>query len=207
MSKKIIFLAVFLLASLAGQAQINVYMGGNLQGNYSWIRGDEPVMDYGFGGGFNFIYWEYEYWFLKAGLDYYNRNSTVLDYPDNFGVEPEDADDKINISYTEHAVGVPLTVYFRPYEWGANTLLLTGSLTTIFVAALKEDTEEYGEFVLKGPDLKTKVKSNVGIGFGYQRQLDKHMFLNIIPSFNVDLRGDVAFNSITLTTELIFGIY
>jgi hypothetical protein len=207
MFKKAAYLTVFLLASLAGQAQINVYMGGNLQGNYSWIRGDEPVMDFGFGGGVNFVYWEYEYWFFKAGLDYYNRNSTVLDYPDDFGIEPENADDRINISYTEHAVGIPLTVYFRPFERGANTLLLTGSLTPRFVVALKQDSEEYGEIVLKGSQLKTKVKSNVGIGVGYQRQLDKHMFLNIVPSFNVDLRGDVAFNSITLTTELIFGIY
>jgi len=42
---------------------------------------------------------------------------------------------------------------------------------------------------------------------GYQRQLDKHMFLNFIPSYNIDLRGDRAFNSITLSAELIFGIY
>ena len=208
MFKKAFYLTLFLLASLATQAQINVYMGGNLQGNYSWIRaGDEPLMEFGFGGGVNFIYWEYEYWFLKAGLDYYNKNSTVLNYPDDFGIEPEDAEDKINISYTEQSIGIPLTVYFRPYEWGANTLLVTGSLTTMYIVSLKENSEEYGEITLKGNDLQTKIKSNVGIGVGYQRQLDKHMFLNVVPSFNIDLRGHVIYNSITLTTELIFGIY
>lgn len=205
--KKVVYLAVFLLVSVAAQAQINVYVGGNLQGNYSWIRGDNPTGDIGFGGGASFIYWEYEYWFLKAGLDYYHKTSSVMDYPDDFGVEPENADDKINITFKENTIGIPLTVYFRPYEWGANTLLLTGSLTILYVINMKEYSEEYGELALKGSDLKTRVKANVGIGVGYQRQLDQHMFLNIVPSYNIDLRGDRSFNSITLTAELIFGIY
>jgi hypothetical protein len=207
MYRRVLYLIVFLLVSVAAQAQINVYMGGNLQGNYSWIRGDEPVMDFGFGGGFNFVYWEYEYWFLKVGLDYYNKNSAVLEYPDDYGVEPEDAADMINIDYAEHAVGIPLTFYFRPYESRANTLLLTASLTTIYVASLKMNSEEYGELALKGSEVKPRVKSSVGFGVGYQRQLDKHMFLNIVPSYNMDLRGKVAFNSINLTMELIFGVY
>ena len=88
MYRKAIYLTILLLASIAARAQINVFLGGNLQGNYSWIRGDEPVLEAGFGGGFNFVYWEHEYWFLKAGLDYYNRSSTVLEYPDDYGVEP-----------------------------------------------------------------------------------------------------------------------
>jgi hypothetical protein len=207
MLKRAVYLLVFLIVSVAGQAQINVYLGGNLQANYSWIRGGEASKEPGFGGGVDFIYWEYEYWFLKAGLDYYHKTSSMMDYPDDYGVEPENADDKINITYTEQSIGIPLTIYFRPYEWGANTILLSGSLTSLFVLSLKEESEEYGEIVLKGTDLKTRIKTNVGLGVGYQRQLDKHMFLNIIPSYNIDLRGDRAFNSITLTTELIFGIY
>ena len=207
MLKRAVYLIVFLLVSVAGQAQINLYLGGNLQANYSWIRGGEASMEPGFGGGIDFIYWEYEYWFLKAGLDYYRKTSSMMDYPDDYGVEPENADDKINITFTEQSIGIPLTVYFRPYEWRANTILLSGSLTTLFVLSLKENSDEYGELVLKGIDLKTRVKTNVGLGVGYQRQLDKHKFLNIIPSYNIDLRGDRAFNSITLTAELIFGIY
>jgi hypothetical protein len=207
MLKRAVYLIVFLLVSVAGQAQINVYLGGNLQANYSWIRGGDASMEPGFGGGVNFVYWEYEYWFLKAGLDYYRKTSTMLDYPDDFGVEPDDPYDKINITFTEQSIGIPLTAYFRPYEWGANTILLTASLTTLFVISLKENSEEYGEIILKGTDLKTRIKTNVGIGVGYQRQLDKHKFLNIIPSYNIDLRGDRAFNSITLTAELIFGVY
>jgi hypothetical protein len=207
MYKKAIDFTILLLTPIFARAQINVFMGGNLQGNYSWIRGDEPVLEFGFGGGLNFVYWEYEYWFLKAGLDYYNRSSTVLEYPDDYGVEPQDAEDKINISYTEHSVGIPLTFYFRPYERRASALLLTASLTTMFVTSLKENSKEYGEVFMKGSELKPMIKSNVGFGVGYQRQLDKNMFLNIVPSFNLDLRGHAAFNSITLTTELIFGLY
>jgi len=207
MIKRAVYLLVFLLVAVAAQAQINVYLGGNIQGNYSWVRGEEPTMEPGFGLGVSFVYWEFEYWFLKAGIDYIYKTSSAMDYPDDFGVEPEDADDKIRISYMEQSVGIPLTVYFRPWERGPNSLLISGSLNAMFVVSLKESSEEYGEIVLKGQDMKTRIKSNVGIGFGYQRQLDKHAFLNIIPSYNVNLRGKPAFNSITLTAELIFGIY
>ena len=95
MLKRGVYLVVFLLVSIAGRAQINVYLGGNLQANYSWIRGGEASMEPGFGAGVDFVYWEYEYWFLKAGLDYYRKTSSMMDYPDDYGVEPENADDKI----------------------------------------------------------------------------------------------------------------
>jgi len=207
MLRRVIYLFALLLLPVVSRAQINVYIGGNLQGNYSWIRGDEPALAPGFGGGFSFIYWEYEYWFLKAGIDYNHTTSTVLDYPDLFGVIPENPDEKINITFIEQTAGAPVTVYFRPFERGANTMLITGSLKPMIVAHLKARSEEYGDIVLKGGDIERRVKTNVGIGVGYQRQLEKHTYLNIFPSFNVDLRGDRAFNSITLTTELIFGVY
>ena len=207
MLRRAIYLFALLLLPVVSRAQINVYMGGNLQGNYSWIRGDEPAMEPGFGGGISFIYWENEYWFLKAGIDYNHTTSTILDYPDDFGVTPENPDDKINITVIEQTAGIPITFYFRPFERGANTMLITGSLKAMVVAHLKERSEEYGDIALKGDDIERRVKSNVGVGVGYQRQLEKHTYLNIIPSFNVDLRGDRAFNSITLTAELIFGIY
>ena len=205
--KRAVFLLVFLIASVAAQAQINIFLGGNIQGSYSWIRGEEPTKEPGFGAGVSFIYWEYEYWFLKAGIDYVYKTSSIMDYPDNFGVEPEDADDKIRTSYMEQTVGIPLTAYFRPWEQGPNSMLITGTLNTLIVTSLKASSEEYGEIVLSGESIDTRIKTNLGIGVGYQRQLDKHTFLNIIPSYNIDLRGYPAFNSITLTAELIFGIY
>ena len=207
MLKRAVYLAVFLLVSVVSQAQINVYMGGNLQGNVSWIRGDEATIEPGFGLGASFVYWEFEYWFLKAGIDYTNRNSTILEYPDDYGITPEGPDDKIHISFTEQSVGIPLTFYFRPVESKGNTLLLTASLNTMVVAGLKENSEEYGEIALKGTDIKKRVKSNLGLGIGYQRQLDKHMFLNLVPSYNLDLRGDRTFNSVIFTAELLFGVY
>ena len=207
MLKKAVYLSLFLIGSVAAQAQINIYLGGNLQGNYSRIRGDEPTMEPGFGGGISFIYWEYEYWFLRTGIDYNFKTSSILEYPDDYDVTPEHPDDKIIITFKEQTIGVPLTLYFRPYEKGANTLLIAGTLKTTIVANLKESSEEYGDLVLKGTAVTTRVKTNLGIGLGYQRQLDKHMFLNILPSYNIDLRSDRAFNSITLTVELIFGIY
>lgn len=207
MLKRAIYLLVFLFLAVTAKSQINIYMGGTLQGNYSWIRGDDHTFEPGFGGGFSFVYWEYEYWFLKAGVDYNYKSSSCLDYPEDYGVEITDPDDKINITFTEQTIGVPLTVYLRPYESGANALLVTGSLTMMFVAHLKENSEELGELILKGSDINTRIKTNVGIGVGYQRQLDQHLFLNIVPSYNMDIRAARAFNSFTLTAELIFGVY
>jgi hypothetical protein len=205
--KRAVYLAVFLLSSMTAAAQINLYVGGNLNANYSALRGDESTFKPGFGGGFSFVYWEYEYWFLKAGIDYIYKTSSMLDYPDDYGVPINSPDDKVHITFSEQAVGIPLTIYFRPYEKGANTLLISGTMQTNIVVGLKENTEEYGELVLKGSQIKARTKTNLGIGVGYQRQLDKHMFLNIVPSFNVDLRSVRAYNSITLTIELIFGVY
>jgi hypothetical protein len=206
LKRAIYFLAFILFATTAG-AQINIYLGGNLQGNYSWIRGDEHTYNPGFGGGFSFVYWEYEYWFLKAGLDYDYKSSSALRYPDEYGVEITSPDDKINITYTEQTIGVPLTIYFRPFESGANTMLVTGTLEMMIVAHLKESSEEFGEIVRHGSEVKSRTKTAVGVGVGYQRQLDKHMYLNIYPSFNLDIRAQRAFNSVTLTAELLFGVY
>jgi hypothetical protein len=116
--KRAVYLAVFFLFSLAAEAQINLYVGGNLQGNLSWLRGDEPTLEPGFGGGFSFVYWEYEYWFLKAGIDYNYKTSAMLDYPDDYGIEPTSPDDKVMITFTEQTLGIPLTIYFRPFERG-----------------------------------------------------------------------------------------
>ena len=73
MLRKALFLTAFMAFSLTAGAQINLYIGGNLQANYSWLRGDEATFEPGFGGGFSFVYWEFEYWFLKAGIDYQYR--------------------------------------------------------------------------------------------------------------------------------------
>ncbi len=205
--KRLLGLVTLLLMSMAALAQINIYLGGNLQGNVSRMRGENPSVEPGFGGGLNFVYWEYEYWFIKAGLDYNMKSSSRLDYPDNFDVEINEPGDKLQIGYTEQTLGVPLVVYFRPVESNGNCLLITGSLETIFVSRLKESTEELGEVVLRGNEVNKRTKTNVGIGVGYQRQLEQHTYLNIVPSFHTDIRADRAFNSITLTVELIFGVY
>jgi len=203
-----ILLAAFLLLFTKAEGQINVYMGGNLHGNYSWAKGEESLFKPGFGGGFSFVYWEYEYWFLKAGLDYNYKSSSLLDYPYNFvDAESLGPDDQLRIEEFEHSIGIPLTVYFRPVEKGANTLLITGSMEMLYIVHMKEQAEGFDAMVLKDSDGGNRIKTNIGLGVGYQRQLDKHMFLNIVPSFQIDLRGYRAYNSITLTAELLFGVY
>jgi len=205
--KRAFYAACFLMVTSLAGAQINIYVGGNLQGNYSWIRGDEHTFKPGFGGGFSFVYWEYEYWFFKAGLNYYYKQSSSLEYPDYYGVEINDPDDKVNLQRKEQSIGVPLTLYFRPWESGKNTFLVVGSLETMFTVGVKENSEEFGEVSIKGSEVKSRVKTNLGLGVGYQRQLDRHLFLNIYPMFNMDMRAERPFNSVTLTAELLFGVY
>jgi hypothetical protein len=205
--KRAVYLIGFLLAASTAGAQINIYLGGNLQGNYSYIRGDEITFNPGFGGGLSFVYWEYEYWFIKAGLDYHYKSSTSIEYPDDFGIPDYGPDDLISVDIFEQTVGIPLTLYFRPYESKDNAILIIGSLEAQITAHLKASNEEYGDIVYKGNEVKTRLRTNVGIGVGYQRQLDRNTFLNIYPTFNVDIRAQRPFNSITLTAELLFGVY
>lgn len=205
--KRAIYILGFLLIASTAEAQINIYVGGNLQGNYSWIRSDETSFKPGFGGGFSFVYWEYEYWFIKAGIDYHYKASSSYEYPEIYGVTDYGPDDQINIDINEQLVGVPLTVYFRPYESGENAMLITASLETMFTTHLKTNSEEYGEMVLKGTEVKSRARTNLGVGVGYQRQLDRHTFLNIYPSFNMDIRAHRPYNTINLTVELLFGVY
>lgn len=205
--KRSAYTLALLVLTITASAQVNIYLGGNLQGNYSWVRGDEHTFKPGFGGGFSFVYWEYEYWFIKAGLDYIYKSSSCLHFPEEYDVPIESPDDRISITYTEQAAGVPLTVYFRPWESGFNTLLVTGTLEMMFVAHLKENSAEFGEIVIAGNEIKTRTKTSLGIGVGYQRQLDRHIFLNIVPSFNLDLRASRPYNSFNLTAEVLFGVY
>jgi hypothetical protein len=205
--KRAIYIVAFLALASAAGAQINIFLGGNLQGNLSWLRGDEHTFKPGFGGGFSFVYWEYEYWFIKAGLDYQYKSSSCLTYPDQYDVEITGPDDRINIGFTEQTIGIPLVLYFRPVESGENTLLIVGKLETILVVHLKENSDEFGEVVRHGTEVKSRIKTGLGLGAGYQRQLDRNLYLNIYPSFNIDLRGYRAFNSVTLTAEILFGVY
>lgn len=206
--RKALYTFILLLFASAASAQINIYLGGNLQGNYSWIRGNEKAtFKPGFGGGFSFVYWEYEYWFIKAGLDYNYKSSVSEEYPDDFGVSDFGPGDYIDVGIQEHAVGIPLTLYFRPWEQGENTFLITASLQTWMICRVNGSNDEYGEITYKWGEIQSRTKTNVGIGAGYQRQLDRHLFLNIYPSYNMDIRARRPFNSITLTAELIFGVY
>ena len=205
--KKAFWIVPFFLLSQVAEAQIDIFLGGTLQGNYSWMKGDNHTIQPGFGGGFSFIYWEYEYWFLKTGINYTRKSSSSLRYPDDFDEPVTSPDDKVQITFTEQSIGIPLMIYFRPYESGANTLLITGSLEPMYVAHLKESTGEFGDLIMTGGAIDSRIKTNLGIGLGYQRQIDRDIFLNIVPSFNMDIRSPRAYQSITLTAELIFGIY
>lgn len=205
--KRVVYILGFLLSASTAGAQINIYLGGNLQGNYSWIRGEETTFNPGFGGGLSFVYWEYEYWFIKAGIDYHNKSSTAYEYPDIYGETDFGPDDKIIIGISEQTLGIPLTIYFRPFESGKNAMLITGTLETMMVLHQKISNEEYGDLIYKGSDTKSRTRTNLGIGVGYQRQLSRYQFLNIYPSFNMDLRAYHPFNSITLTAEILFGVY
>lgn len=205
--KRAIYILGFLITASTAGAQINIYLGGNLQGNYSWIRSEQSSYNPGFGVGVSFAYWEYEYWFLKAGVDYLNKSSSSYEYPDIYEVPDYGPDDKINIDITEQNIGIPISIFFRPFESGNNALLILGTLEIMIGVHQKAYNEEYGELVFTGSDIQSQIKTNIGIGVGWQRQLDRYKYLNIYPSYNMDIRADRPFNSIKLTVEFLFGIY
>jgi len=205
--RRAIYILGFLLTASTAGAQINIYLGGNLQGNYSWIRSEQTSYEPGFGVGLSFVYWEYEYWFIMAGVDYLNKSSSSYEYPDIYEVPDYGPDDKINIDINEQSIGIPITIYFRPYESGNNALLLLATLEPMISIKQTANNEDYGELVFRGGEIQSRLKTNIGLGVGWQRQLDKYKYLNIYPSFNMDIRAERPFNSITLTAEFLFGVY
>ena len=206
LKRAIYILCLLFIASSAG-AQINIFLGGNLQANYSWIRSEQTSFKPGFGGGFSFVYWEYEYWFIKAGVDYHHKSSSSYEYPDIYEVPDYGPNDKINIDFVEQNVGIPLAIYFRPFESGKDAMLITGSLETLVTIHQKAGNEEYGELVFSASTIDSRMKTNLGLGLGWQRQVDRNTYLNLYPSFNFDIRAQRPFNSITLTAEILFGVY
>lgn len=205
--KKAIYMLGFLLSATTAGAQINIFLGGNLQGNYSWIRSEQTSYEPGFGGGISFAYWEYEYWFIKAGLDYHHQASSSYEYPDIYEVPDYGPNDQITVDFTEQNIGIPIAFYFRPYESGENAFLIIAGLETLITLEQKASNEVYGELIFTGSDIESRLKTNLGIGAGWQRQLDKNTYLNLYPSFKFDIRAERPFNSITLTAEILFGVY
>jgi len=205
--KHVLILLLFLSLSVASSAQINVYVGGNLQGLYSGVRADQSSYKPGFGLGASFYYWEYEYWFFKAGFDYTFKSSLVTDYPDDFFEGIEDFPTMVDILYKQQDLSLPLTVYFSVLENRGNALLLAGTLEVAYTTFVSQQNDLLGEIKLKGKHIQNPLKTSVGFGVGYQRQLDRNIFINAVPSFNVELRAPRPFNTIKLTVEVMFGVY
>ena len=201
-------LSFFLLLScIALEAQINSYVGGNLQGLIGSVRSDSSTFKPGFGAGASFYYWEYDFWFFKAGIDYAYKSSSFSDYPFEFGDEYVDYPDRVSIEYFQHDISIPLMIYFSLFEQRGNALLLNGSLEMAFTIASKMTSPDIGEVKLSGSDIKNRLRTSVGLGVGYQRQLDRDLYINIYPSYNIDLRAHRPFRLIKLTAEIMFGVY
>jgi len=205
---KFFLLAVIALFLFTGaNAQINTFIGGNLQGSYSVVRENDASYKPGFGGGLNFYYWEHTYWFIKAGIDYSNKSSGYYDYPVLFGEEYGDFPDPVEIKYIQHDISIPISAYFPILEKNGNYFILVGSLEMAFALIGRLSNADFGTIQLKGDDFNNRLRTTVGFGAGYQVQLDQNIYLNAFPSYHVDLRSDRPFNSIRLTVEIMFGIY
>ena len=205
--KHVFILLFFLLLSVASNAQVNIYLGGNLQGLYSGVRTEQSTYKPGFGAGVSFYYWEFEYWFFKAGFDYTLRSSLITDYPVDFFEGIEDFPVMVDILYKQQDLSIPLTVYFSVLEDRGNALLLAGILEIGYTTHIPQQNDLLGEIKLTGSHIKNPLKTSVGVGIGYQRQLDRNIFINAVPSFNIELRAPKPFNTIKLTVEVMFGVY
>ncbi|MBN2698370.1 MAG: hypothetical protein JXR52_06055 [Bacteroidales bacterium] len=208
MRHKIIVPALFLFwSSSAIHAQINTYLGANIQGLYTGLRMENASYRPGFGTGASIYYWEYDYWFIKAGIDYMYKSSLFPGSPILFDQAPPDPDREIMVDYRQHDVGIPITAYFRLIEQGGNALLLTGTLEMSLALKAVLNAGDYESLVLTGNDIDKPLRTNLGVGAGYQLQINRETYFNIIPSFHLDLRSDRPFNVFKLTVEMMFGVY
>ena len=100
-----------------------------------------------------------------------------------------------------------MTVYFSVLENRGNALLLAGTMEIAYTTFVSQQNDLLGEIKLKGKHIQNPLKTSVGFGVGYQRQIERNIFINAVPSFNVELRAPRPFNTIKLTVEVMFGVY
>ncbi|HDR68105.1 MAG TPA: hypothetical protein ENN61_03545 [Bacteroidaceae bacterium] len=205
--KTLLLVLVFILMVSVIKAQINTYVGGTIQGLYTGARIDNATYKPGFGIGAAIYYWEFNDWFFKTGIDYTLKSSSFFDSPVLFGQAYQDDANDIKIDYRQHDLGIPLTIYFRLIERSSNAMLLTGTLEMSYALAGIMKSDGFDKVILTGRDFDKRLRTAVGIGVGYQWQIDRDLFFNLIPSYNVDLRSERPFNTFKLTVEMMFGIY
>ncbi len=207
--RRITFLVVFLtLISLQHTvAQINTFIGASVTPSFTGVRSDEASFRPGFSTGFTYVYWDFTNWFFKSGLNYSFRSSEILDYPQYFTNVYNNPPVPVRLVYDQRNLAVPLTAYFAFYNRNQNALLVTAGMELLVTTSVTYTHETYGSSTLKRASLDNRFKTQLGLGVGYQRQLTDFLYLNLVPSFYMDIRSDRPFNSIRLTMELIYGIY
>jgi len=203
-----LLLGFLILTSLqhAG-AQINTFAGASFTPSFTGVRSDDASFRPGYSAGFSYIYWDFTNWFIKSGINYSFRSSEILDYPEYFTNVYNNPPVPVRMVYDQRSLAVPLTAYFAFYNRNENALLVTAGMELLLTTSVTYTHDTYGSSTLRSADLDNRFKTQLGLGVGYQRELTNFLYLNLVPSFYMDIRSDRPFNTIRLTMELIYGIY
>ncbi len=205
--RKVFIAVLFLLIVSTGSAQINSFVGAMAFPTIGKTRVYDGSMALGYGGGITYVFWEYKEWFIKSGAEFISRSSMIRDIPRHFEVPSGSELVLTDVNYQQQDLAIPIAVYYLPYEKKGNAVLVMGGMNVMYSIREKYMHDTYGSVVFSGEDIENEVKIGFTLGAGYQRELSNIMFLNVFPTFNMEIKANKPFTSIGLTVELIYGIY
>ncbi len=205
--RRYIFLISLLSIFFTGTSQITSFIGARAYPTIGKTRASNSSMSVGYGAGITYIFWEYEDWFIKTGADYLSRSSQVNELPRYFQVPFGQELQKIDMRYTQNDINIPIAVYYLPYREKGNAVIVMGGMDVMYSMETKYEHEVYGSALFSGEDIDQHIKIGFSFGAGYQREFSDVLFLNVLPTMNLDIRSDKPFISFGLTLEMIYGFY
>ena len=205
--RRYIVLISLLSIFFTGTSQITSFLGVHGYPTLGKTRASNTALSVGYGAGLTFVFWEHEDWFIKSGADYLSRSSKVFELPRYFEVPAGQELQRIDMRYTQNDINIPFAVYYLPYRKKGNAIIVMGGMDVMYTMQSKYDHEEYGSVVFAAEEIDQNVKIGFSLGAGYQREFSDVLFLNILPTLNLDVKSDKPFTSFGLTLEMIYGIY
>ncbi|MFC2129311.1 hypothetical protein ACFLQX_00875 [Bacteroidota bacterium] len=192
---------------MTSSAQITSFVGGRVYPTFGKTRVYDGSFALGYGAGFTYVFWEYDAWFIKAGVDFVSRSSNIVDIPRYFEVPLSEELVTVDIHYTQQDIDLPVALYYRLYEQRDNAFIVMGGMDIIYTLRTLYQHDTYGKSIVIGDDNKQRINIGFSLGAGYQREISNIFFINILPTINLDIRSEKPFTYFGLTVEMIYGIY
>ena len=203
---KSVLVALFLAALSNMDAQHIHYLSGTLNTGISKVREPDSRFNLTYGGQFSYVFWENPGWYLKYGLGFSSQASGIFEYPLLFDVSQEELNKKTDMSYNRMDFYIPLQGFFTFYRYRRESFFALAGLELNYSFREIYTHDEYGKVKVPFDDIDKRIKSAAMIGIGYQKEFSRLQYLNLYPSFSMELRAERPFYAIKLNAEFIYAL-